>query len=54
MLLATFGAMPVLGALIKQLVKASANGQKRQFGAERYQQDFAPIGAITSGHAGKR
>jgi len=53
-LLAAFGAMPVWGALIKQLVKASANGQKRQFGAERYQQDFAPVGAMASGRAGKR
>ena len=35
-LLACFGAMPVWGKLVKQLIKAAAGGQPRKFGAEAY------------------
>ena len=49
MLLASFGAVPVLGALAKQLVKGGA-GHKRQFGAEAYKQEFLPSGTIA--HSG--
>jgi hypothetical protein len=49
-LLASFGAVPVLGALLKQLVKGGA-GSKRRFGAEAYKQEFLPSGAMA--HSGQ-
>lgn len=52
-LLASFGAVPVLGGLAKQLVKGSA-GKKRQFGAEGYKQEFLRSGTSTTGRADRQ
>ena len=48
-LLASFGALPVLVQLAKQLVKGGA-GRKRQFGPDAYKQEFLPSG--TTAHSG--
>jgi hypothetical protein len=48
-LLASFGALPVLVQLAKQLVKGGA-GRKRQFGPDAYKQEFLPSG--TAAHSG--
>lgn len=52
-LLACFGVLPVVGALVKQLIKGSA-GPKREFGPESYSQEFLPRGAAATSRADRK